>query len=543
MIKFKELAEKSGAGDWGTDELTSTLRKGTPGQGITDIGLNNKERKESIDESIDDDIAHVYQRIKHFEDKIRDEKDPDFKADYKFLLQKQHDKLRELQDKKRKMSEEVKLDESKLDKSSPIYKEYEALKKKPVADLRNIIGRSHRVADLKGYDKSGAIRQILDDKYGEKKVDAFFGFSEEVELDEAQWGADNPYKKYKNDPERLRRMLRKNQDAAGNMRNRISKFMGSSPQGLKDELKDIERRITQIKDVMRESVELEEEKVIKIVANTNTRKYKEGEVIKTFPETKAGLTRAMAFQKTVKDRYSADTTMVRESVELDEGAVAVSTVEREIRKNGATQVKKSDREITFMYKGSERKIPVDRGFVKSDHYMKIQDMMENLQERPFGGDSVIKDLLPGIYNFLDRTINNKRYQFAVRMFLDLRKKNPKDARNNLIKAAKIADVDVRVLDRLFRNMVKKGVMPKHLMNYYPTFVEEADLEEGSESWEAGYKRRVVKTTKPEHKEKGYNWRIKGKDRPEISIKLYKEKPSFDEFKKQMKRVAGHEFGG
>lgn len=69
------------------------------------------------------------------------------------------------------------------------------------------------------------------------------------------------------------------------------------------------------------------------------------------------------------------------------------------------------------------------------------------------------------------------------------------------------------------------------------------ITEGSESWEAGYSRRVVKTTKKEHKDKGYNWRIKGKDRSEISIKLYKEKPSFDEFKKQMKRVAGHEFGG
>ena len=65
----------------------------------------------------------------------------------------------------------------------------------------------------------------------------------------------------------------------------------------------------------------------------------------------------------------------------------------------------------------------------------------------------------------------------------------------------------------------------------------------SEPWEKGFKRRVVKTTKPEHKEKGYNWRIKGKDRPEISIKLYKSKPDFAEFKKQMKRVAGHEFGG
>ena len=69
------------------------------------------------------------------------------------------------------------------------------------------------------------------------------------------------------------------------------------------------------------------------------------------------------------------------------------------------------------------------------------------------------------------------------------------------------------------------------------------VQEGSETWAAGYERRVVKTTKPEHKEKGFKWRIKGKDRPEISIKLYKEKPDFAEFKKQMRRVAGHEFGG
>ena len=87
-------------------------------------------------------------------------------------------------------------------------------------------------------------------------------------------------------------------------------------------------------------------------------------------------------------------------------------------------------------------------------------------------------------------------------------------------------------------MKKKG--DRMVPNCVP---EEVELDEGSESWEAGYKRRVVKTTDPEHKEKGMNWRIKGKDRPEISVKLYKEKPSQEEFNKQMKRVAGHEFGG
>jgi|TARA_Y100000385_G_C12883894_1_gene546994 hypothetical protein len=68
-------------------------------------------------------------------------------------------------------------------------------------------------------------------------------------------------------------------------------------------------------------------------------------------------------------------------------------------------------------------------------------------------------------------------------------------------------------------------------------------EKKSETWEAGYKRRVIKTTDADHKADGYNWRIKGKERPEISIKLYKSKPDQAEFNKQMQRVAGHEFGG
>lgn len=82
---------------------------------------------------------------------------------------------------------------------------------------------------------------------------------------------------------------------------------------------------------------------------------------------------------------------------------------------------------------------------------------------------------------------------------------------------------------------------KEVPNCVPEEVEEGKNK--GESWEDGFKRRVVKTTKPEHKEKGYNWRIKGKDRNEISIKLYKNKPDYKEFVKQMKRVAGHEFGG
>ncbi len=74
-------------------------------------------------------------------------------------------------------------------------------------------------------------------------------------------------------------------------------------------------------------------------------------------------------------------------------------------------------------------------------------------------------------------------------------------------------------------------------------IDEGEGKYKGETWEDGFKRRVVKTTKDEHKADGYKWRIKGKERDEISIKLYKEKPDFKEYEKQMKRVAGHEFGG
>lgn len=115
----------------------------------------------------------------------------------------------------------------------------------------------------------------------------------------------------------------------------------------------------------------------------------------------------------------------KESVELDEGAVAVSTVEKEIRKNGGTRVKKSDREITFTYKGSERKIPVDRGFVKSDHYMKIQDMMESIELDE--GTLAAED--PNIVDTLLAAVKNK-------LLKDLEQGNVKDA-NEVAKLVKM----------------------------------------------------------------------------------------------------------
>ena len=72
--------------------------------------------------------------------------------------------------------------------------------------------------------------------------------------------------------------------------------------------------------------------------------------------------------------------------------------------------------------------------------------------------------------------------------------------------------------------------------------EGTDAPKGPESYEAQYKRRLVKTTDPEHKAKGYKYRIKGKKDSSLTKKLYKSKPDQAEFNRQMKRIAGHEFG-
>jgi len=88
-----------------------------------------------------------------------------------------------------------------------------------------------------------------------------------------------------------------------------------------------------------------------------------------------------------------------------------------------------------------------------------------LDERAFGGDSTMKTMMPDLIRYLDRKLNGRAYKKAVRTFLDLRKKNPHNAERNLVRTAKIHDLDVRALDKVFKDMVKDGIMPKHLMNY------------------------------------------------------------------------------
>ena len=68
------------------------------------------------------------------------------------------------------------------------------------------------------------------------------------------------------------------------------------------------------------------------------------------------------------------------------------------------------------------------GSKNKDRKESVEISEVDLQERPFGDDSILKDMMPGMMRFLDRAVNAKRYKFAIRTFLDLRKKNPNDAR-------------------------------------------------------------------------------------------------------------------
>ena len=107
----------------------------------------------------------------------------------------------------------------------------------------------------------------------------------------------------------------------------------------------------------------------------------------------------------------------------------------------------------------------------------IKQRSESIEE-DFGSDGLLMKLVPWIARWADTKSHKKQYARAVRTFLDLRKKNPKHARQNLVKAAQINNVDTRALDKFFRAMVDKGLMPAHLINYHPTFMTKAWTEEG-----------------------------------------------------------------
>jgi hypothetical protein len=118
----------------------------------------------------------------------------------------------------------------------------------------------------------------------------------------------------------------------------------------------------------------------------------------------------------------------------------------------------------------------------------IEQQRESLEEYTFEG-SIIADMLPWLARWVDSKVKRRAYTMAIKHFLKLRKKNPGNARKNLIKTAQTFDLDVRALDKMFRDLVAKGVMPKHLINYQATYKEEGGAgDEGTPELVKKYKK-------------------------------------------------------
>ena len=106
--------------------------------------------------------------------------------------------------------------------------------------------------------------------------------------------------------------------------------------------------------------------------------------------------------------------------------------------------------------------------LKSVHEMDDIINEEEFDESTFEG-SIIDAVLPWLGRWLDTKIKKKAYMGAVKYFLKLRKKQPGQARKNLVKTAQVFDLDVRALDKMFRDLVANGAMPPHLIKYHPTY--------------------------------------------------------------------------
>ena len=164
-----------------------------------------------------------------------------------------------------------------------------------------------------------------------------------------------------------------------------------------------------------------------------------------------------------------------------------------------------------------------------------------------------------------RALNKEDTNFKVEIdglpTMYMKAKTPGELKQQLRKIVKqpslIKDVDrieVSKVKKAYRDKAQGREVKEYKYDYgtpesvklmkklTPGQKEATDAPKGPESYGAQYKRRLVKTTDPEHKEKGFKYRIKGKKDSSLTKKLYKTKPGQGEFNKQMKRIAGHEFG-
>ena len=87
---------------------------------------------------------------------------------------------------------------------------------------------------------------------------------------------------------------------------------------------------------------------------------------------------------------------------------------------------------------------------------------------------LVEDTMDDIKRFFSRHKDRAKYEKAVRLFLDMRRKQPGQSNKLLHKVAQMTNLDIRTIDKTLRDMVKMGAMPKHLLNY-PSLQREGAL--------------------------------------------------------------------
>ena len=141
--------------------------------------------------------------------------------------------------------------------------------------------------------------------------------------------------------------------------------------------------------------------------------------------------------------------------------------------NEGDQVRTRSGDTGTIHRLGTNYVIVDIGDGVRRHWIDDVELIESTKETRWRDleDLVEKDTFHMIKMFFDRNAHKKKYEKVVRMFLDLRKKNPGKASANLRKVAQMTGGDIRVIDRVLRDMVKAGALPKHLIDY-PTLQRE-----------------------------------------------------------------------
>jgi hypothetical protein len=517
MKRVRDLVNESGAGLWGTDKARKRLQKDTPGQEIKSLVKKSQKVSEAADPK--GTIKVVKQ------DKVRYITKDELNT-YRQMGWKQVEKRPQGDDKIRAA------------KKAYAAGTWDGNVNKDGKPIVHIDGKPVVVEDVK-----------------------------------------NPYKAY--DSQKLQQLKKNMRDNVANLTQRIRKRAGNASQSLKDELKDLERKSKLIDMALRDGAKQTDAKRAGVGRSGETFRDRQKRLGKSQTESADDADRRDTLKMVNKNGNVVYATRdkVKHYMDLGYKSAAYMDARKKTLSRTNQNPEKAFADVRRIAKDIQNKKAGDtppryRESVKEEvqqlHELKISFKFDKLADAAkaerkalqmkkldVSSEKVQGKLMwllhvSGNYTDIMKYIRkvdleDKVHESKEMSLDDIKKRYAKeiiafqDGGKDLSSGAKMALYGYVGSDGLKTDDADE--FDDFVMGLQMGKYKKESLDEGSESWEDGYKRRVVRTTKPEHKEKGYNWRIKGKDKAHLTIKLYKDKPSQEEFNKQMKRVAGHEFGG